>query len=44
MADYREEMYLEMARSVEKALNILMDAQKKCEELHFEPTKTEKDL
>ncbi len=44
MADYREEMYLEMARSVEKALNILMDAQKKCEELHFAPTETEKDL
>ena len=44
MADYREEMYLEMARSVEKALNILMDAQKKCEELHIAPTETYKDL
>jgi len=35
MSDYKE-MYLELARSVEKALNILMDAQRRCEDLNFQ--------
>ncbi len=32
MPDYKE-MYLSMMRETEKAINILIDVQKKCEEL-----------
>lgn len=34
MPDYRE-IYLIMARETEKAINILIDAQKRCEELYI---------
>ena len=33
MTDYKE-MYLTMAREVEKAVNILIDVQRKCEEIY----------
>lgn len=35
MPDYKE-MYLELARSVEKAIHILIDAQHRCEDMYFE--------
>lgn len=34
MAAY-EEMYLTMARAVEKAINILIEAQRKCEDIYI---------
>lgn len=34
MSDYKE-MYLTMAREVEKAINILIAAQQKCEEIYI---------
>lgn len=34
MPDYRE-IYLIMARETERAINILIDAQKRCEELYI---------
>lgn len=34
MPDYKE-LYLEMVRGTEKAINILIDAQRKCEELYI---------
>ena len=33
--DYKE-MYLKMARASEKAINILIEAQKECEEMYIE--------
>lgn len=35
MTDYKE-MYLTMIRASEKAINTLVEAQKKCEELYLE--------
>ena len=35
MADYME-LYLKMFRASEKAINILMEAQRECEELYCE--------
>lgn len=35
MPDYRE-MYLRLMRETEKAVNILIEAQKACEELYIE--------
>lgn len=34
MADYKE-MYLTLFRAVEQAVNLLVDAQRKCEELYI---------
>lgn len=34
MPDYKE-LYLEMVRRTEKAINILIDTQRKCEELYI---------
>lgn len=34
MPDYQQ-MYLEMARETERAINILIDAQRKCEEIYI---------
>lgn len=34
MPDYQE-MYLEMVRETEKAINILINAQQKCEEMYI---------
>jgi hypothetical protein len=34
MPDYKE-MYLEMVRGTEKAINILIDVQQKCEEMYI---------
>lgn len=34
MADYKQ-MYLHLLRSTEKALNILIDAQRECEEMYI---------
>ena len=34
MPDYKK-MYLEMARQTEKAIQILIDAQQKCEEIYI---------
>ena len=34
MADYKE-MYETMVRASEKALNIILDAQRKCEEMYL---------
>lgn len=38
--DYKE-MYLTMARETEKAINILIEAQQKCEELYLNSTAPE---
>lgn len=35
MPDYQK-MYLEMARETERAINILIDAQRKCEEIYIQ--------
>ncbi len=40
MPDYRE-MYLEMVRATEKAINILIAAQQKCEDLYVEAAEPE---
>lgn len=42
MSEYKE-MYLTMAREVEKAVNILIAAQQKCEELYMSGTEEEDD-
>lgn len=34
MPDYQQ-MYLEMVRGTERAINILIDAQRKCEEIYI---------
>ena len=34
MPDYQE-MYLEMVRETEKAINLLINAQRKCEEMYI---------
>ena len=39
MPDYQE-MYLEMARETERAINILIDAQHKCEEIYIKTSDT----
>ena len=36
--DYKE-MYLTMLRATEKAMNILIDAQRKCEDMYIEAGK-----
>lgn len=41
MADYKE-MYETMVRASEKALNIIIDAQRKCEEMYLAAEETEK--
>lgn len=40
MPNYRE-MYLEMVRGTEKAINILIDVQQKCEEMYISSPETE---
>ncbi len=40
MPDYKE-MYLEMVRETEKAINILIAVQQKCEEQYMEATEPE---
>lgn len=40
MADYKE-LYLEMVRGTEKAINILIDTQRKCEEMYISSPDTE---
>ena len=40
MPNYRE-MYLEMFRGTEKAINILIDVQQKCEEMYISSPETE---
>lgn len=40
MSEYKE-MYLTMARETEKAINILIAAQQKCEELYMNTTDEE---
>lgn len=40
MADYKE-LYLEMVRGTEKAINILIDTQRKCEEMYIRSPDTE---
>ena len=40
MPNYRE-MYLEMVRGTEKAINILIDVKKKCEEMYISSPETE---
>lgn len=42
MPDYKE-MYLIMMRAVEKAANLLIEAQQKCEELYIAGTSSEND-
>ena len=43
MPDYKE-MYLIMARETEKAINILIEAQRKCEELYINSPEPEVKL
>ena len=43
MPDYRE-LYLTMVRETEKAISILIDAQKKCEDLYKLPGTGNKDF
>ena len=40
MPDYKE-MYLTMVRATEKALNILIEAQQKCEEMYINASSKE---
>jgi hypothetical protein len=40
MPDYKE-MYLTMMRETEKAINILIEAQRKCEEMYLRETDEE---
>ena len=42
MPDY-EEMYLTMMRATEGALNLLIDAQRKCEQMYIEDKESEAD-
>ena len=42
MADYKE-MYETMVRASEKALNIIIDAQQKCEEMYLAAEDKEKE-
>ncbi|MGN1030706.1 MAG: hypothetical protein ACI4PQ_03800 [Butyricicoccaceae bacterium] len=42
MADYQE-MYLELMRDTEKAIRILVEAQRKCEELYLVSEETEEE-
>ena len=43
MPDYKE-MYLIMMRAVEKAVNLLIEAQQKCEELYIAGTSQKTSL
>ena len=36
-----KEMYLKMMRAMEKAMNILIEAQRKCEEMYISPAPKE---
>ena len=40
MADYTE-LYFEMVRGTEKAINILIDTQRKCDEMYISSPDTE---
>lgn len=40
MPDYKE-MYLEMVRGTEKAINILIDTQRRCEEMYIDAQEPE---
>jgi len=40
MPDYKE-MYLEMVRETEKAINILIDVQRRCEEMYVSAPEAE---
>ena len=42
MPDYKE-MYLTLMRAVEGALNLLIDAQRKCEQMYIEDKESESD-
>ena len=42
MADYKE-MYLTMVRATEKAINILIEAQQKCEDIYINASSDEED-
>ena len=42
MPDYKE-MYLTLMRAVEGALNLLIDAQQKCEQMYIEDKESESD-
>lgn len=42
MPDYKE-MYLTMMRATEGTLNLLIDAQRKCEQIYIEDKESESD-
>ncbi len=42
MQDYKE-MYLAMVRASEEAMNVLIEAQRKCEEMYLDAGEAEKE-